>query len=106
MENQNISNLPTVEEVAKLVAKKMDSRLSWFQAEKGDDDDEEYLLLTIGAHIEGEKAGTFNIQTGDNCYDGVAYGYPHWGVATAYRTSDPVEVAHELLESLQEVINY
>ena len=64
------------------------------------EDDEPGIALTLGWN--GKLDGDWNIQTGDNSFTGVAYGYLYWGIGAVYRDSNPEEVAQNLIKDADE----
>ena len=61
----------------------------------------DYITITIGADESG-----YGMQTGDNSYTGVAYGFRYWGVSDLYKRSNCRELARELLEQIIERATY
>jgi hypothetical protein len=45
----------------------------------------------------------YDIQTGDNCFTGVAYGHPHWAVDTLFRRSNCKDLARDLINQLKDL---
>ena len=67
-----------------------------------EDDEEPGVQVTLACN---DADGEYALQTGDNCYTGVAYGFPHWAVSAVYRDSNYADVAAELLNQLAELVN-
>lgn len=58
------------------------------------------MALTVGA----DDTGAWGYQTGDNSYSGGAYGFPHWGVVSLYRDSDPAAIARDLVDQIADTL--
>jgi hypothetical protein len=59
-----------------------------------------YPSMTITLAASLKHAGDWDIQTGDNSYSGVAYGYTYWAVEVLTRRSNTRELARQLIEEL------
>ncbi len=55
------------------------------------------MSVTVGADANG-----WGYQTGDNCYTGGAYGFPHWAVVSIDRRSNSQLVANDICDQLGE----
>ena len=64
-----------------------------------DEDSLPSIDLTIGWDPE---TGDWSYQTGDNSFNGGAYGYPVWAVTSVYRRQDSRAVARDLVDQLWE----
>lgn len=73
-----------------------------YRAPEGTLDDEPSMQLTVGFSADGSEYG---YQTGDNSYTGGAYGFPHWAVVTLTRDSRPDEIAREIIDQAEGVMN-
>jgi len=60
------------------------------------------IQITVGYHA---NEGTWTFQTGDNSFMGAAYGYPYWGVAGVYRSSNCREVARDIIDQIMEQVS-
>lgn len=58
-----------------------------------------FISLTVGWT---PATGGWSWQTGDNSFDGGAYGHPVWAVVSVASNSDAVSVAEEILDQLAE----
>lgn len=63
-----------------------------------DDDDRPGILLTVGAN----KNGDWSYQTGDTQFMGGAYGYPYWGQAAIYRSTNCNQAAKQIIDEILE----
>lgn len=89
-------SFPSVQEIAKLCRSiKKDIHK---QDRAYDEDDRPGILLTVGA----DKSGDWSYQTGDTQFSGGAYGYPHWGQAAIYRSTNCTTAAREILRELRD----
>ena len=90
--------LPTIKAVA--------AELSWEKRFICDDcrASEEDTLPSIQVTLATDCTDrtSWAIQTGDNSYTGVAYGYRYWGVSALCRRSNCRELAKELIEQIAE----
>lgn len=66
-----------------------------------DDDEEPGIQITLACNADGSD---FAIQTGDNSFSGVAYGFPIWAVAGLYKDSDCASVVDDLLSQLGDLL--
>ncbi len=72
-----------------------------YRAPDSDEDDAPSMQITIACNSDLE---TWGWQSGDNSHTGGAYGFQHWAVLTAYRDSDPRELADEAANQLGDMI--
>jgi hypothetical protein len=72
-----------------------------YRASDDPDDTEPGMQLTIGADADG-----WSYQTGDNSFTGGAYGYDHWGIGSIYRDTNPAECAEEIINDLENCIEW
>ena len=90
--------LPTINELsslAKFLKKHIhDDYRAWEDAELPS------IQLTIGWNPED---GSWNYQTGDNCYSGAAYFYPCWAVVDLYRRSNSRVLARDIRSQLADL---
>ena len=63
-----------------------------------DDDDRPGIFLTVGAN----KSGGWSYQTGDTQFTGGAYGYPYWGQAAIYRSTNCNQAAKQIVDEILE----
>lgn len=59
------------------------------------------IQLTVATNDDMKEWG---YQTGDNCYSGAAYFFPHWAVVGVYRNSNCREVTNEIFSQLTDLI--
>lgn len=64
------------------------------------EDDLPYIDLTVGVSDDGQGCGW---QTGDNCFSGPAYHYPHWAVMGIGNDSTWPEVRDEIKSQIWEL---
>lgn len=62
---------------------------------------ENSVHLTVGW---SPKKGSWDYQTGDNSYTGGAYGHPHWAVVDVFASSEPLEIAKDILNQLADLV--
>lgn len=55
--------------------------------------------ITLGVSLDPDS---WAIQTGNNCYTGVAYGHPLWATERLYRRTNCAGMAHDLLQQIRE----
>lgn len=65
-----------------------------------DDENIPSMQVTIGWNPED---GSWNYQTGDNCYSGAAYFYPCWAVVDLYRRSNSRDLARDIRSQLADL---
>lgn len=61
--------------------------------------DEPGFEITIGA----DPDGSWNYQTGSNCYTGNAYGFSFWATNAIYRSDDPDDIDETVAALLAEL---
>ena len=75
-----------------------------------DDEDIDYLQLTVGSHDETthpqyrdvDTEIDWGFQTGDNSYTGGAYGFPNWAVAYIDDEVEISSVVDDIIDELEE----
>ena len=89
--------LPTVGSLSALVrAIKRAGIDAIYRASDDPEDNTPGVSLTVG----WVPSGAWSYQTGDNCYTGGAYGYPHWAVVSVYRRGSSLEIARDIRAQL------
>ena len=58
------------------------------------------MQITIGWNPED---GSWDYQTGDNCYSGAAYFYPCWAVVDLYRRTNSRDLARDIRSQLADL---
>lgn len=56
------------------------------------------LDITLGVSLDPDS---WAVQTGNNCYTGVAYGHPIWATGRLYRRTNSGGMAHDLLQQIR-----
>lgn len=90
--------LPTIKSVAAELSSQ--KRFIYDDCRASRDDYLPSIQVTLATNCTDRDS--WAIQTGDNSYTGVAYGFRYWGVSTLYRRSNCRELAKELIEQIAE----
>jgi len=102
-EQMNNPILPTIEEIAEIVADVMRSLDDYDDEEITEmDGGIDLTIATNGKEVEGVGCADWGFQTGDNSYTGACYHYRNWAVRTVGKEDSPNEVAEDLLDQLSE----
>ncbi len=94
-----LDNLPSKEQLIKLIEHIQDNDLSSLSLEE-----DEFIDLTVAS--DGTDQGDWGYQTGDNSFSGACYLYRHWAVGYIDDQTNPQDLATELLDQLEELIAY
>lgn len=58
------------------------------------------VMVTVGADLNDDGSYSWGFQTGDNSYNGGAYGFPHWAVIVLYRRSNCRTLAEDIVDQI------
>ena len=90
--------LPTIRDLSSLIKALKPSIMDDYRA--WEDASLPSVQLTIGWNPED---GSWDYQTGDNCYSGAAYFYPCWAVVDLYRRSNSRDLARDIRYQLADL---
>ena len=90
-------------EISKLLQELKPSIADDYRASDNPEDDVPGMSVTIATD---NSATEWAYQTGDNCYTGACYFFPHWAVVSLYRDSDIGELLDDIERQLLDAMEW